>query len=158
MSNQEAVARAYGIRKTHEDYLLNNLADCVTFGERLLELRGVLDLYQGDLAYILGVTPSTVMDWESNRKTPNLYYVHLLCLCLEVDIGVLMSGVAPTKNNVPASLWHLAGDEPKRAAVEHMLCVGSGLSLEDGLCSAGCGKRGGDGTMMPRHSVRTSGG
>ena len=154
-SNQQSIAHCLAIRKQHEAWLLNNLPDCVSFGRRLYELRFLLDVDVPDMAYILGVSPTTYQRWEKDEVTPSLYYIHLMCLTMEVDLAVMMSQVAPTENSVPLALRQLCLPPPEKKA-SRMRCPGNDEPMVGGRHCPVCNRKfdiGYSHGPTPRHNL-----
>jgi hypothetical protein len=154
-SNQQSIAHCLAIRKKHEAWLMNNLPDCVSFGRRLYELRCLLDVDVPDMAYILGVGLSTYQGWEKDVTTPSLYYIHLMCLTMEVDLAVMMSQVAPTENSVPLALRQLCLPGPV-VMPKRLGCPGSDEALTTGRHCPVCNRKfdiGFVGGATPRHNL-----
>lgn len=66
-------------------------------------LRVTADLTQKDFAEILGITPQTVVQWESGKAEPSAKHIRRMCLLYNVSADYLLDiegvGDDPKKSN-----------------------------------------------------------
>ena len=65
----------------------------VAFGDRVRHYRQVLQLSQEALAYRANINRTYVTSLESGRRNPSLELMSRLATALEVDLGVLTTGL-----------------------------------------------------------------
>lgn len=102
------------------------LLESVNFGNRLRELREQKDCSQRQLAEMMMVSNTTVANWESGRRLPDIAMLTRLADCLGVEPYVLMDAL------------HGPGEPPKVIAVEDAPIILKNLvrTLGDELPSA----------------------
>lgn len=78
----------------------SNLADAhdyysdktATFGDRLADARGALDMTQKELAHRIGVRTETLDNWENDLSEPRASRLNILAGLLNVSLRWLMTG------------------------------------------------------------------
>lgn len=81
-----------------------------TLGERLYELRSNLGLSLYDVADIIGVSETSIWQWESNITFPRAKNIDKLCRYFGVTVDYLM-GYSDTKRPVPMKIADVLQEE-----------------------------------------------
>ncbi len=87
-------------RVAFENNLHRNPEAFVTLGHRLQHVREQQNLALHQMAESIGVAVSTIRRWEADESTPTWFYLQLYCVTLEIELGILLDGVAPTERQV----------------------------------------------------------
>ena len=66
-----------------------------SFGEKLKQARNDKKLKQSELAKQLGVTNTTVSNWENNISKPDLDMLSYICGALEVKVSYFLEAKLP---------------------------------------------------------------
>lgn len=96
------------------------------FAATLKELRQAKNMSQQDLADHVFVNRTTVTNWESGRRIPDVIMIRRLAECLEVEVGVLLG----------STLEHPEHPEVIVADDERLILAGSMSVLEEALPTA----------------------
>ncbi|MGL4485281.1 MAG: helix-turn-helix domain-containing protein [Anaerovoracaceae bacterium] len=70
------------------------------FSSRLKELRIIRNIKQKELAELLNVAQTTITNWETGTREPNISTIKKIADVLEVDISELFYEERPAKNKI----------------------------------------------------------
>lgn len=72
--------------------------ECMTFGERLYELRNKNNLSQEELAEVLDVSRQSISKWENDKAYPEMTRLLFMSDYFDVSLDYLMRGIKKENN------------------------------------------------------------
>lgn len=72
--------------------------ECMTFGERLYELRNKNNLSQEELAEVLDVSRQSISKWENDKAYPEMTRLLFMSDYFDVSLDYLMRGIEKENN------------------------------------------------------------
>lgn len=92
----------------------------MNIGERITNLRKMLDISQGDLAKKLNVSRQAVSKWEQGLSSPDTGKLIQLAEILETEVEYLATGIKPEPKSVVLNVVETVERVEERVVVRHV--------------------------------------
>ena len=99
-------------------------------GERLKEIRKKLGITQGELASLIGVSETTVWNWENGRREPRSTEINKLAGVLGVSVSYLLGETDVNHENIKKGSFQPVVEVPVLDA-SLVACAGKGNHVEN---------------------------